>query len=518
MGIGMNQIIVDVRSEEIWIALLEDKELAEFYVERKGRERVVGNIYKGKVSNVVPGMQAAFIDIGLEKNAFLYVNDILVDKSDFEFDGVKYNIDDGLRNLTIRDILQEGQEITVQVVKEPIGTKGARVTTHITLPGRTFVLMPTVNYIGVSRRIETEEERARLRAIAEKVKHKDMGLIVRTAAEGKEYQDFVGEMDFLIRLWTKVKRTEKIVSAPRLIYKDENLIYRTVRDMFTMDIDRFIINDKEQYHKVVEMVDLLSPKLKSRVQLFDKDTDVSDYFHLEAKIEKALCRKVWLKSGGYLVIDHTEALTSIDVNTGRYVGGNGLQDTVLHTNLEAAKEIARQVRLRDIGGIIIIDFIDMDEETHKEKVLDCLKQSLKKDRTKTNVLGMTSLGLVEMTRKKVKQRISSILQKPCPYCQGTGRVYSEETTAAKVRREIEKTLVHTESYGILVEVHPGVAEKLRGSSENSLEDYEIKLRRKITIRECEHFHIEQFRIKLVGRQDNIDEMLTKKATFSSELV
>ncbi|MGI6706396.1 MAG: Rne/Rng family ribonuclease [Clostridia bacterium] len=510
----MNQIIVDVGSEEIWIALLEDKELAEFYVERKGRERTVGNIYKGKVSNVVPGMQAAFIDIGLEKNAFLYVNDILVDKSDFEFDELKYNFDDSLRNITIRDILQEGQEITVQVVKEPIGTKGARVTTHITLPGRICVLMPTVNYIGVSRRIETEKERARLRAVAEKVKPRDMGLIIRTAAEGKEYQDFVEEIDFLIRLWNKIKRKDKIVSAPRLIYKDENLIYRTVRDMFTTDIDRFIINDKEQYHKVIEMLDLLSPKLKSRVQLYDKDTDISDYFQLETKIEKALCRKVWLKSGGYLVFDHTEAFTSIDVNTGRYVGGNGLQDTVLHTNLEAAKEIARQLRLRDIGGIIIIDFIDMEEESHKQMVLDCLKQALKKDRTKTNVLGMTNLGLVEMTRKKVKQRISSILQKPCPYCQGTGRVFSEETTAAKVRRELEKTLVHTESFGILVEVYPGVAEKLRCCSENSLGDYEHKFGRKIYVRECGHFHIEQFRIKPVGRQDSIDEMLTKNATFS----
>jgi len=506
MEIGMKQIIVDVRSEEIWIALLEEKELAEFYIERKGRERIVGNIYKGKVSNVVPGMQAAFIDIGLEKNAFLYVNDILVDKSDFEFDEVNPNLDDSLQNLKIRDILQEGQEITVQVVKEPIGTKGARVTTHITLPGRTCVLMPTVNYIGVSRRIENEEERTRLRAIAEKVKHKDMGLIIRTAAEGNEYEDFVGEMDFLIRLWNEIRRKEEIVSAPKLIYKDENLIYRTVRDMFTIDIDQFIINDKDQYQKVVEMVELLSPQLKSRVQLFDKDTDIFDYFGLGAKIEKALCRKVWLKSGGYLVIDHTEALTSIDVNTGRYVGGNGLQDTVLHTNLEAAQEIARQIRLRDIGGIIIIDFIDMDEEGHKEMVLNCLKQSLKKDRTKTNVLGMTSLGLVEMTRKKVKQRISSILQKPCPYCKGTGRVYSEETTAAKVRREIEKTLVHTESYGILIELHPEVAEKLRDSSENGLENYENKFRRKIYIRECEHFHIEQFRIKLVGRQDDIDEI------------
>jgi len=499
----MKEIIVEVNPESVRVALLENKELAEFYIEWKGKERIVGNIYKGRVANVLPGMQAAFVDIGLEKNAFLYAGDILVDKSDFEFNGVFRGDENNLKHLSIRDLLKQGQEIMVQVLKEPIGTKGARVTTHITLPGRTLVLMPTVNYIGVSRRIENEAERNRLKELGEAIKPDNMGLIMRTVAEGKDVQDFKGDIDFLIKLWETIQQKEKMVSAPRLIHKDEDIIYRTVRDMFTDQIDKFIIDNWEQYQKVRELVGYISPELTERVEYFQQHYDIFDYYQVEPKIEKALNRKVWLKSGGYLVFDQTEALTSIDVNTGKYVGDINLQDTVYRTNMEAAQEIARQIRLRDIGGIIIIDFIDMEDAEHKESVLECLKQALKNDRTKTNVLGITGLGLVEMTRKKVRQRISSVLMKPCPYCHGNGRVYSEETMMMKVKKEISRIYNHTNAEAILVEVHPGVAAQILGEDGEGIKRLEKEFEKKIFIRSCDNFHVEQMKVRILEPTEDV---------------
>lgn len=419
------KIIIDSQHGQTRVAFLENDDLVEMYIDSGDNERIAGNIYRGKVANVIPGMQAAFVDIGLEKNAFLYIGDINTDKAVFEFAGSKAKVEESLQSLSIGDILKEGQEITVQVMKEPIGTKGARVTTHITLPGRLVVLMPTVNYIGVSRRIEDEGERQRLKAIAERVKPQSTGLIVRTAALDKNEEDLRPDVELLAKLWSQIEEKEQKGRVPRLLYKDESLIYRTIRDFFTADVDRLIINDYEEYKKVLDWIELISPAYKEKIEYFEPVHNIFEHYSLEGKIEKFINKKVWLKNGGYIVIDPTEALTVIDVNTGKYVGGINLEDTVLSTNLEAAEEIARQIRLRDIGGIIIIDFIDMETQEHRQQVIDILKAALKKDRTKTNVLGFTGLGLVEMTRKKVRERLTAALLKPCPYCNGTGKVYSE---------------------------------------------------------------------------------------------
>ncbi len=413
------QLIADISNGVSRVALLEDDDLAEVYIEKPGSERMVGNIYRGKVSSVLPGMQAAFVDIGYEKNAFLYSGDIIAKK--------EYSEDDEdsaqeTRDYNIGELIKAGQELTVQVIKEPIGSKGPRVTTNVTLPGRHLVLLPDADYTGVSRRIENEGERAKLKRFADNLKPKGMGLIVRTASEGMEEQDFVDDLGFLLKLWDSILEKEKSGSVPRCMHRDLNLVYRIVRDLFTRDIDKFIINDRGQYEKVLELMDIVSPTLKNRVEYFGKDYGLFEFYSLEAKLTRALSRKVWLKCGGYLVIDKTEALTVIDVNTGKYVGGSNLEDTVLKTNMEAAVEIAKQLRLRDIGGIIIIDFIDMHEHEHQQMVMDSLKQALKKDRTKSTVVGMTGLGLIEMTRKKVRQELSTVMHVDCPCCDGTGKV------------------------------------------------------------------------------------------------
>jgi len=486
-----NEIVVDVGCEETRVALLEDKELVELYIERSYPARMVGNIYRGKVSSVLPGMQAAFVDIGYEKNAFLYVDDAVIPK--------EYNEEEeefvSTRDYRINDVLKEGQEITVQVIKEPIGTKGPRVTTHITLPGRHLVLLPSADYTGVSRRIESEAERSKLKKIAEKLKPKGAGIIVRTASEGKNEEDFIEDLNFLMKLWDTIKQRERSGPVPRCIHKDLNLVNRAVRDLFTLDIDKFVINDRQEYNKVLELLDMISPALKFRVEYFNKNYDIFEYYNIESKIARALSRKVWLKSGGYIMIDKTEALTVIDVNTGKYVGKNNLEDTVLKTNIEAAKEIAKQIRLRDIGGIIIIDFIDMHEQEHQVMVMDVLKQSLKKDRTKTTVVGMTGLGLIEMTRKKVRQELSSVMYTHCPYCEGTGEVLAPEAVAKNVGKEIRKFLSHARAGAIQVEIHPSVARALEKSCGNSIACIEDMYEKKIVIKPSNAVKYEEIKIR-----------------------
>lgn len=490
----VSEIIVDVGAEETRVALLEDKELVEIYIERNHQERLVGNIYRGKVSSVLPGMQAAFIDIGFEKNAFLYVGDAVSQKDFSEGEDELYH---DFRGYNIEEILRPGQEITVQVIKEPIGTKGPRVTTHITLPGKHVVLLPNADYIGISRRIENEAERSKLKKVAEKIKPKGMGLIIRTVSEGKSAEDFENDIGFLQKLWERIKQKERKGSVPRCIHKDESLIYRAVRDLFTWDIDKFIINDRPQYNRVLELVEMISPALKLKVECFSKNYDLYEYYQIEPKISRALARKVWLKCGGYLIIDKTEALTVIDVNTGKYVGGHSLEDTVLKTNMDAAREIAKQLRLRDIGGIILIDFIDMHEHEHKQMVLDTLRQALKKDRTKTIVLGMTGLGLIEMTRKKVRQELDSVVHIDCPYCHGTGKILSPESIARNVEKEIHRYLNETIATAIEVEAHPSVAEILKGDDGENLLRLENAYKKKICIRASNNVRHEEIKIKEV---------------------
>lgn len=498
------QIVTDVEYDQMRVGLIEEGRLAEFYVEKNVSERVVGNIYKGKVANVLPGMQAAFVDIGLEKNAFLYVGDLNLEKICSDMIEAVNNIKD----ISIDDVLEVGQDILVQVIKEPVGTKGARVSTNITLPGRYLVLMPMVDYIGISRKIKNEGERGRLRSLVNEIRPDNMGIIIRTVAEGEGIRELATDMGYLTKLWDSILKKQRKVKTPKLIYKEMNLLARIVRDVFSPDVDKFYINCKETYDKLLELVSIISPSLQKRLVYYNRARDMFEYLGIESDVKKALCRKVWLKSGGYIVIDHTEALTAIDVNTGKFVGSIDLEDTVFKTNLEAAREIARQLRLRDIGGIIIIDFIDMDSKEHEEMVMKALEEQLKYDRTKTSIMGITNLGLVEMTRKKMRYSLNETLEKECPCCEGKGRILSEETMAKKVERELVKIFETKKEEAALVELNPTVAAVVIGTGGNRLIQLEKLLNKHLFIKGREELHPEQIKIKAVGTKEKLKNLAT----------
>ncbi|MFX4261613.1 Rne/Rng family ribonuclease [Pelotomaculum propionicicum] len=493
----LKEIVVNVGEEETRVAVLEDKLLVEIYIERSINQRLVGNIFKGRVENVLPGMQAAFVNIGLEKNAFLYVEDALPANSPDGSGNAGYTL-----GANICDILKQGQEILVQIVKEPIGTKGPRVTTHITLPGRYLVLMPTVDYIGISRRIESDKERERLKDLASRVKPEGMGVIVRTVAEGVEEEELRQDISLLTKLWRKILSRAAHGTVPNVVHRDLELVQRILRDVFTEDVDRLILDSRYEYEKVLELQDISNPRLKLKVFL-DERENIFEEYGIEQEIERALNHKVWLKCGGYLVIDQAEALTAIDVNTGKYVGTTNLEDTVLKTNLEAACEIAHQLRLRKIGGIVIVDFIDMTQEAHRNQVLQALEEEIKKDKTKTNILGITQLGLVEMTRKKVRPSLAEVLQKPCPYCEGRGKVLSEETLGINFKNQIYNAARQTTAQTILVEANPVVAARLIGSGGASLRDLENKTGKSLYIRGSTGHHIESVTIRPLHDNDEI---------------
>lgn len=485
-------IIVDINEHQTRVAALDEGELVELFVERTGKERIVGNIYMGRVQNVLPGMQAAFVDIGIEKNAFLYAGDILADTQDLEFPDQQQKPE---ITANIQDLVKPGQEILVQIIKEPVGTKGARVTAHITLPGRMLVLMPNVAYVGVSRRIEDEEERARLRDAIEQICPENMGVIVRTAAQGRSVEDLKADLSFLEKLWKRIEQKSLTTIPPKLLHREETLVFRTIRDMFADDVEHLVINDQEACEKLKAVVDILAPGREDSVELYMRDEDIFDYYSLESKIDKLLARKVWLKSGGYLIIDQTEAFTIVDVNTGKFVGSDDLQETLLQTNLEAAKEIARQLRLRDIGGIIIIDFIDMTGQENKDALIDALNEALKSDPTKHNVVGMTGLGLVEMTRKKVRKSLSATMEAPCPCCHGRGTVFNDESIALKIRKKMLSEMQHHASNVWLITAHKSVA----GFLEKSMQGNRPFLPRgyDIYLRETNDLNIDEYRVQPV---------------------
>ncbi len=500
----MNKIVVDVGINETRLGFLEDEELVELYIERKNNKRIVGNIYKGRVTNVLPGMQAAFVDIGLEKNSFLYVKDALPQELTGE-------VAEAFKDMSIRDVLKTGQEVIVQVIKEPIGTKGARVTTHITLPGRYMVLMPYTDYVGVSRRIGDEAERERLKSEIEEIKPNNMGVIVRTVAEGKTNDDFKDDIKFLLKLWQKIEKEKKLGFAPRLVYKDFDLVNRTIRDIFNQDIQKFVINDEAEYKSSKELLELISPGLKDRLEFFNDDMeDVFQHYNIESQINKGISRKVWLKSGGYIVMDTTEALTVIDVNTGKYVGTTDLEDTVYQTNLEATTEIAKQLRLRDIGGIIIVDFIDMTNEKYEQDVLNKLEKALSKDRTKTKILGITHLGLVEITRKKVRQRLDFLLQKKCNCCDGSGKVISEYTLLHKLEKQTKRISLHTSCQAVIFEINPAALESILGEI-GLIEEIEAVTRLKIFFHTNEALAYGELKMKTMGNLEMIEGIMKEKA-------
>jgi len=493
----MNQIIIDSSLTQICVALMENEDLVEVYIERKNNRRTVGDIYKGRVTNVLPGMQAAFVDIGLKKNAFLYVKDAIFPMHVKQFKEEK---------VSIKDILKSGQDIVVQVIKEPMGTKGPRVTTHLTLPGRYLVLMPYNNYVGISRRIEDEEERKRLKKLIDELKPEHIGLIVRTEGMGKGKDDFKEDLNNLMRIWENIEREKKLGLAPRVLYKDLDLLQRTVRDLFTSDIEQLVINDREKYKHILELVDILSPHLKERVKYFNEEDEgigIFQYYKIENMLNDVASQVVHLKSGGYIVIDQTEALTVIDVNTGKYVGNIDLQDTILKINKEAAEEIAKQLRLRDIGGIIIVDFIDMEDSYEKEEVLEVLQNALDKDKTKTTVLGITKLGLLEMTRKKVRERIGTIVLTKCPYCQGTGSVLSEYMIIQKIEKELKRIALHTNAEAVAIEVNPLVIKVLDSENGMLLKDLENITGLKVFVKGNDLVHANHIKVKAYGSMERV---------------
>jgi ribonuclease G len=497
------ELLITVDADETRAVLLEDGDLAEIYVERPDAGRIVGNIYKGKVENVLPGMQAAFVQIGLDRNSFLYVDDAQPGKiSDVEGEAAPAP----KAKLTIKDLVRPGQEIVVQVAKEPIGTKGARVSRNITLPGRYMVLMPNVDYVGVSRRISDEAERERLKQIAHRVKPVAMGVIVRTVADGASEEELVRDLEYLAHRWEQIAERAKEAPAPSVLYTDQGLVHRLVRDIFDESIDLCWIDDRDGHKEAQELLSAYAPQLKERCKLYTQtDQSLFDRFGVEMEIEKALRKRVWLKSGGYLVIDQTEALTSIDVNTGKFVGTIDLADTVFKANLEAAGEIARQLRLRDIGGIIIADFIDMESVEQQEQVKAILEVQLRRDRTKANVVGFTKLGLLEMTRKKSRQNLDEAMMRPCDRCEGRGKLLSEETMAGKVRAEIRRIMKQSSSEALLLEVHPSVAAQVIGPSGSNLKELEQELGKVIYIRGALEVHPEQWNLKALGTRAEVEE-------------
>jgi len=493
------EIIVNVDTRETRVALIEAGKLVELHIERE--ERVVGSIYKCKVSNVLPGMDAAFVDIGLDRNAFLYVADILPE-ADEDMPTTRRSG----HNMRIKDMLKVGQDLLVQVIKGPRGTKGARVSTRISLPGRYLVLMPDSDNIGISRKIEDGGERDRLKKIADNMRPLGYGLIVRTEAEGKSEGELRQDLEFLLRMWNQIQEKARKINPPGLVHQDLSLIYKTIRDVFASDVSTMLIDSPVDYEKAVELIELLSPKMRSRVHLYDEAEPIFERFGIETEIERLLRRKVWLKSGGHLTIDETEALTTIDVNTGKYIGSTSLSDTILKTNLDAVTEIARQLRLRDIGGIIIIDFIDMTNAKDKQHVVSTLEKTLRQDRTRTKISHISPLGLVEMTRKRTGESISGVLTEACPYCTGRGRIESPETVSIKVERELRKVAAEADEEAFVITVHPEVAVHLVGPTGETIDEIERRLRRAVYVRANEDLHVEKFQI-VPGNMQEIEKQM-----------
>jgi len=504
----LKEIIINANPYEKRVALLENRLLTEIYIERRRSKRINGNIYKGRVARVLPGMQAAFVDIGIGRDAFLYVVDVTDPSLDYDKIALADDVDtveiaeepveekstSHYSGAAIEDLLKEGQEVLVQVSKEPLGTKGARVTTNITLPGRYLVYMPTVDHIGISRRIEDKTERSRLRDLITRLKKPNAGYIVRTVGEGKDEKHFRADIDYLSKLWENILIKGNNCSAPCMVHRELDILLKTLRDIFNNDVDQLVIDSREEYDRCNEFLDSFLPSLTDRVKLYTKTRPMFDEYDIDRQIEDALSPKVWLKSGGYIVIDETEALIAIDVNTGKFVGESSLEETIYKINMEAIQEIVRQVRLRDLGGIIVIDFIDMESEENQNNVLQALEEELKHDRMRTKVLQLTELGLVEMTRKRIKQSLSNILTTPCPYCKGTGRVKSVLTICRTIQREIDRLAPTCKGDEILIKAHPSIAAFFYKQEDALLEYLEGKYNKRITVRSDPELHYEQYDI------------------------
>ena len=537
------EMIVSSSAHETRVAILEDDQVAEIFIERERQRGVVGNLYKGRVSKVLPGMQSAFIDLGLERDGFLYVTDVI--PSSEEFDRLETDEDDpslpladngaaataahppanasqprrggpsgpsGRRDRDrekgpepkIEELLKEGEEIIVQVAKEPLGTKGARLTSHATMPGRFLVFMPTVDHVGVSRKIDSREERSRLRGIVREFREQHGftgGVIIRTAAAGRPKDDIVSDLSYFHQVWTEIRQKFEASRAPAVVYREQSLVAKLLRDLLTEEFSAIRIDNEGEYRRVCELVERIMPPLAPKVKHYEKEYPIFDEYGVQAEIDRALRSKVWLKSGGSIVINQTEALVAIDVNTGRYVGkktAGRLEDTILKTNLEAGKEIIRQIRLRDLGGIIVLDFIDMEEKKNRQKVFQSVEQELRKDRAPSKALQVSDFGLVIITRKRVKQSLERVLTEPCPYCAGAAVIKSSSTICYEILSEVKKISGDLDGQSLLLRVNPDIARVLRDEERAVFKDLKQSLGREIAVRPDAQLHHEQFDLMAIG--------------------
>jgi ribonuclease G len=536
------EMIISSNGHDTRVAILEDDQVVEIFIERENQRGVVGNVYKGRVSKVLPGMQSSFVDIGLDRDAFLYVSEVVTPA---EFEKLEAADDDDAPAVApvveppeltadpdsggiaaavavertverragprggrepreerpearIEDLLKEGQEVLVQVVKEPLGTKGARLTSHVTMPGRFLVFMPTVDHVGVSRKIESREERARLRGIVKEFREAHGftgGVIIRTAAAGRSREDIVSDLDYFHQVWTEIRSRMETRRAPAVLFQEQSLVTKLLRDLLTDDYTAIRLDSEQEHRRVVTLVERIMPGLVGRVKLYTKDYPIFEEYGVQAEIDKALRSKVWLKSGGYLVINQTEALVAIDVNTGRYVGKKSsgrLEDTIVKTNLEAVKEIVRQIRLRDLGGIIVLDLIDMEEKKNRQKVFQEVEKELRRDRSPSKAIQVSDFGLVIVTRKRVKQSIERQLTDPCPYCSGSGSIKSASTICYEILTEMKKIAGDIEGNGVLLRVNPDIARALKEEEGSVLREMQHLLGKPVTIKPDAHLHHEQF--------------------------
>jgi len=547
------EMIVSSSAHETRVAILEDDQVAEIFIEREHQRGVVGNLYKGRVSKVLPGMQSAFVDLGLERDGFLYVSDVVATFEEFDrfetdedegnsappngpgADGMAANgpvsgTPDNRRGASadnrgrrdhssrgtprgdrekgpepkIEELLKEGQEIIVQVAKEPIGTKGARLTSHATMPGRFLVFMPTVDHVGVSRKIDSREERSRLRGIVREFREQHGftgGVIIRTAAAGRPKDDILSDLSYFHKVWTEIRQKSETSRAPAVVYREQSLVAKLLRDLLTEEYLAIRIDNELEYRRVFELIERIMPSLAPKVKLYNKEYPIFEEYGVQAEIDRALRSKVWLKSGGSIVINQTEALVAIDVNTGRYVGKKSagrLEDTILKTNLEAVKEIVRQVRLRDLGGIIVLDFIDMEEKKNRQKVFQTVEQELRKDRSPSKALQVSDFGLVIITRKRVKQSLERVLTEPCPYCAGSAVIKSRSTICYEILSEVKKISGDLDGQTLVLRVNPDIARALKDEERAVFKELKQSIGREIAVKPDVQLHHEQFDLMAVG--------------------
>ena len=502
-----NYLLINATPYEIRIALVEHGNLVEFYQERPVEKGLVGNIYQGRVVRVLPGMQAAFVDLGLERTGFLYVDDVKADNRHFENgmmnNGCQSCCDDApevakneiaAAQTKIEDLLTEGQEVMVQICKEPLGTKGARLTCNITLPCRNLVYMPMTDHIGISRKVENDEDRQRLRQEIENLRPQDAGFIVRTVAENASREDLEADMEFLLHLWGEIKERASKAAVPSIVYEDLDITQRAVRDLFTHNIQRVVVDDSATFERVCNFIETFVPQLRDRVAHYKNEVPLLDAYGVEVEISRALEKKVWLRSGGYIIIETTEALTVVDVNTGRYVGRKDLEETIFKTNMEAAKEIAYQLRLRNIGGIIIIDFIDMEQESHREEVFNALQEAVKKDKSRSNILKVSEFGLVQMTRKRDRENLSQMMCEVCMYCGGNGLLKSRRSVCYEIFRKISNENHKMPGNSVTIRVHPSVADLMLKDETLNTENLEKELQKRFIIVADNDMYLEKYEI------------------------